>query len=257
VSELLELAARIAREAGALQRARFREPREIGTKSSPTDLVTDVDHACDALIGQRIREARPQDGVLSEELGERAGASDVRWVVDPLDGTTNYAHGLPIYSVSIALACDGKVEVGAVYQPVLDEMFTATAGGGARLNGERISVSREAELAHSLLVTGFPYDMHETERDNLEYFRRFVKRARAVRRLGSAALDLCYVACGRFDGSWELKLSPWDVAAGALIAREAGATVTAMDGGPFDPFEGTIIASNGLVHKTMETVLSG
>jgi myo-inositol-1(or 4)-monophosphatase len=257
LSRYLETAIQLARQAGDQLRSAQKSRRTIDYKGK-IDLVTEMDRKVEAFLGQELKDRFPDHDLLAEEdLANRRSGSPFLWIVDPLDGTTNYAHGLPIYSVSIALACDGKVEVGAVYQPVLDEMFTATAGGGARLNGERISVSREAELAHSLLVTGFPYDMHETERDNLEYFRRFVKRARAVRRLGSAALDLCYVACGRFDGYWELKLSPWDVAAGALIAREAGATVTAMDGGPFDPFEGTIIASNGLVHKTMETVLSG
>jgi myo-inositol-1(or 4)-monophosphatase len=145
--------------------------------------------------------------------------------------------------------------VGAVYQPVLDEMFTAIAGGGAHLNGEPIHVSSEPELERCLLVTGFPYDMHETERDNLDNFRRFAKRARAVRRLGSAALDLCYVACGRFDGFWELKLAPWDLAAGGLIAREAGATLSNLAGGPYGPFEGTVIASNGRIHAAMVSVL--
>jgi myo-inositol-1(or 4)-monophosphatase len=249
VSELLELAARIAREAGALQRARFREPREIGTKSSPTDLVTDVDHACDALIGQRIREARPQDGVLSEELGERAGASDVRWVVDPLDGTTNYAHGFPHFAVSIGVEQRGERVAGVVYDPLRDELYAAARGAGAWRGEERLRVSHTPALAQALLATGFAPHPTDVAR-NLPYFGRLLGRSRAIRRAGSAALDLAYVACGRFDGFWELSLGAWDMCAGSLLVEEAGGAVSDLEGNRAQP-RAPIVASNGRIHAEL------
>ena len=176
-------------------------------------------------------------------------------MVDPIDGTTNYAHRLPIYSVSMALEHAGQVVVGVVYQPALDEMFVGQLGWGARLNNKRIKVSAETRLERSLLVTGFPYDMHDSENDNLEYFRRFMKKAQAVRRLGSAAIDLCYVGCGRFDGFWEMKLSPWDIAAASLIATEAGARVTTMTGKPFSIYSGSILAAPPRLHGAMLQVM--
>jgi myo-inositol-1(or 4)-monophosphatase len=257
VSELLDLAVAIAREAGALQRDRFHEPRTIRTKSSAIDLVTDVDHASDALIGERLRAARPNDGILSEELGDRPGRSGVTWVIDPLDGTTNYAHGFPHFAVSIGVESAGARVVGVVYDALRDELFAAERGAGASRNGEKIHVSATTELQRSLLGTGFAYDVHSAEIDNLDYFARFIKRAQAVRRAGSAALDLAYVACGRFDGFWELALHPWDVSAGALLVEEAGGLVTDLDGSPAPRSGQRIVASNGRIHAAMVAVLRG
>jgi myo-inositol-1(or 4)-monophosphatase len=257
VSELLDLAVAIAREAGALQRERFREPRTIQTKSSAIDLVTDVDHASDALIAERLRAARPDDGILSEELGDRPGKSGVVWVIDPLDGTTNYAHGFPHFAVSIGIEKGGARVGGVIYDPLRDELFAAERGAGATRNGEKIRVSAESDLERSLLGTGFAYDVHSAEIDNLDYFARFIKRAQAVRRAGSAALDLAYVACGRFDGFWELSLHPWDICAGALLVCEAGGTVTDLDGSPVPRSGQRIVASNGKVHAALLAVLRG
>jgi len=176
-------------------------------------------------------------------------------VFDPLDGTTNYAHGLPIYCSSLALEIDGRTEVGAVYDPSRRELFTAVRGGGARLNDQALRVSETSTLIDALIVTGFPYDVHQKAGDLVALFGAFLSRARAVRRLGSAALDLCYVAAGRFDAFWEQHLKPWDVSAGALIADEAGGRVTGMDGSPFDSAAAHLVASNGRLHEEMLTVI--
>jgi myo-inositol-1(or 4)-monophosphatase len=194
----------------------------------------------------------PDHDILAEELGGSApghAPSRFRWVFDPLDGTTNYAHGLPIYCSSLALEIDGRAAVAAIYDPTRKELFTGERGEGAYLNGRALRVSQTDTLIDSLLVTGFPYTVHERGGDLVALFGYFLSRARAVRRLGSAALDLCYVAAGRFEAFWEQHLQPWDVAAGALIVDEAGGRVTGMDGGPFDPAAAHLIASNGHVHR--------
>jgi myo-inositol-1(or 4)-monophosphatase len=251
VSELLELATAIAREAGGIARARFHEPRTIRTKTSEIDLVTDVDHALDSLIRRRIRESRPNDALLTEESTAESGSSGVRWVVDPLDGTTNYAHAFPHYAISIGVEVDGRRTCGVVYDPMRDELFSAELGKGAELNGKPIRVSETSELRRALLATGFAYDVHQKRTPNLTHFERFVGSAQAIRRAGSAALDFAYVACGRFDGYWELHLAPWDVAAGLLLVEEAGGRVSDFDDGPA-PASGTrIVASNGRVHAAM------
>jgi myo-inositol-1(or 4)-monophosphatase len=257
VSELLALATSIAREAGALAKRRFHEPRTIGTKSSEIDLVTDVDHAIDALVRERIRAARPGDAMLTEEGGSADGPSGVRWIVDPLDGTTNYAHAFPTFSISVGVEVDGRREAGVVFDPMRDELFAAVRGRGATLNGAPIHVSGIADLKRALLATGFAYDVHQKRTPNLEYFERFVGRAQAIRRLGSAALDFAYVACGRFDGYWELHLAPWDVAAGLLLVEEAGGRTSDFDGGPPPASGARIVASNGLVHEAMLEVIRG
>ncbi len=257
MKDVLELAVAIAREIGALQRERFTAPRAIETKSSTIDLVTDVDRLSDALAVRRIREARPGDEILCEETGSHGGDSGTLWVIDPLDGTTNYAHGLPHYAVSIGVQLEGTRELGVIYDPMRDELFSARRGAGAFLNGERIAVSEATELGHALLATGFGYQVHSEDDDNLEYFGRFLKRARAVRRAGSAALDLAYVACGRFDGFWELHLHPWDVAAGLLLIEEAGGRTSDLVG-ERAPFAGDrLVASNGPLHAAMLEVLKG
>lgn len=225
-------------------------------KKGAINLVTEVDLAVEQMLRALIAERFPDHDVLAEELG--AGGNQQashRWVFDPLDGTTNYAHGLPIFCSSLALAIDGEAVVGAVYDPNRRELFTAERGGGARLNGVSIHVSNAPVLLDSMLVTGFPYDVHEVLDDVIGLFSRFVGRARAVRRLGSAAIDLCWVAAGRMDAFWEATLYPWDTMAGALLVSEAGGTVTAMDGGPWLPADGHILASNGQIHAEMVAIV--
>jgi myo-inositol-1(or 4)-monophosphatase len=255
---VLELAVRLARRAGALQRERHESELRIETKSSAVDLVTDVDRACEEAIVAGIRRERPGDSIVAEEGSGFAPAGAAwRWVIDPLDGTTNYAHGYPRFAVSIAVERAGAQALGVVYDPLLDELYSARAGGGAFRNGRRISVSREAELRRALLATGFAYDKAVTDDDNTREFRAFLKQAREVRRDGSAALDLCYVAAGRFDGYWEFKLSPWDVAAGTLIVTEAGGRVTDSAGGGDFRSGRRVLASNGAIHAAMLAVLAG
>lgn len=255
---LLFLAIELARRAGALQRERYETAFEIGTKSAPVDLVTEVDKACEAMIVAALEAQRPADAILAEEGGglDRPGAT-WRWVIDPLDGTTNYAHGYPRFCVSIGVERDGERTLGAVYDPLMDELYHGVRGGGAFRNGRPIRVSPEAELGRSLLATGFAYDRRDSEVDNLDHFGAFLKRARALRRDGSAALDLCYVASGRLDGYWELKLQPWDVAAGALILEEAGGRFSDFDGGPGARSGREVVASNGRIHDAMLAVLRG
>jgi myo-inositol-1(or 4)-monophosphatase len=253
----LATAVEIALRAGDIQRAGQVSGFRIDKKGS-IDLVTEVDLACEKMCRQVIAERFPDHDILAEELGGLATgrpASRFRWVFDPLDGTTNYAHGLPIYCSSLALEIDGRTDVAAIYDPTRKELFTAERGEGAYLNGEALHVSGTTTLIDSLLVTGFPYDVHETGSELVALFGRFLSRARAVRRLGSAALDLCYVAAGRFEGFWEQHLKPWDVAAGALIVEEAGGRVTGMDGAPFDTAAAHLIASNGRVHAEVVAVI--
>jgi myo-inositol-1(or 4)-monophosphatase len=252
LERLLALAMRLAREAGAIQRASYEAVRTIGSKSQPNDLVTEVDKACEQHLVSALARERPHDSVLAEEGSgvERPGAP-YRWVIDPLDGTTNYAHGYPRFAVSIAVERDGAQALGVVYDPLLDELFAARAGGGAFRNGRRIAVSRETQLQRALVSTGFAYDKAVSEDDNTREFRAFLKSAREVRRDGSAALDLCYVAGGRFDAYWEFKLKPWDVAAGTLIVTEAGGRVTdTLGGGEFRSGR-SVLASNGAIHEAM------
>jgi len=253
---VLELACDLARAAGKVQRERYATRFGVRTKSAPVDLVTDVDEICEALIVDTLEAERPDDAILAEEGSERnrSGAA-WRWIIDPLDGTTNYAHGYPRFCVSIGVELEGVRTVGVVYDPLLDELFHAVAGRGAFLNGRRIRVSQETVLERALLATGFPYDRHHSERDNLEHFAAFLKAAGALRRDGSAALDLCYVAAGRLDGFWELKLAPWDVAAGYLIVEEAGGRCSDLAGGDPPASGSAVVASNGHIHRAMLEVL--
>ncbi|MEZ5294003.1 MAG: inositol monophosphatase family protein [Vicinamibacterales bacterium] len=249
----LATAIEVVTAAGAIQRARFGTGVRVDKKGA-IDLVTEVDveveRAARALLTARF----PDHDILAEELGGgRSGASH-RWVFDPLDGTTNFAHGVPIFCASLALEIDGEAVVGAVYDPIRQELFTAERGVGAWLNGEPIHVSATATLIDALLVTGFPYDVHETLADVMAMFAAYVGQARAIRRLGSAALDLCWVAAGRMDGFWEERLQPWDTRAGALIVEQAGGRVSGMDGRPWDPEGGHLLASNGHLHEQMLTV---
>ena len=219
----------LARQAGAILRAGYDKEHQVGYKGV-IDLVTEVDHQSEAFLLGEIRRDFPEHHIFSEESGIIQGNDENVWYVDPLDGTVNYAHHIPIFCVSIAYAFHGILVLGAVYDPMRDEMFLAERGKGASLNGQALKVSSVTELQRSLLVTGFPYNAWNTPQDNFDNFVKFGKLSQGVRRLGSAALDLCYVAAGRFEGFWEMALNPWDVAAGALLAEEAGARVTSITG---------------------------
>lgn len=240
--------------AGEIHRSRFRSGLRIDKKGA-IDLVTEVDLEVERMFRAMIAERFPDHEVLAEELGGSTAPARYRWVFDPLDGTTNYAHGLPIFCASLALEIDGEAEVAAVYDVTRQELFTAERGVGAWLNGEPLKVSATSELIEALLVTGFPYDVQQDPEPYMKVFSAFISRARAVRRLGSAAIDLCYVAAGRMDGFWEAKLNPWDTRGGALIVQEAGGRVTGMDGKPWRPSDGHILASNGLLHDAMLQIL--
>ena len=231
MSPLLSDLERLARQAGEILRRGYESEHQIDYKGS-IDLVTEVDHQSEDLLLGEIQRLFPGQQIVSEEAGLVPGRDGDQWFVDPLDGTVNYAHGIPVFSVSIAYAQNGVITLGVVFDPLREELFAAEKGQGAWLNGRRLKVSGATELQRSLLVTGFPYEIRTTSQDNLENFSRFSKLSQGVRRLGSAAIDLCYVAAGRFDGYWELSLKQWDIAAGSLIAAEAGATITTMEGGP-------------------------
>ncbi|MEM7413374.1 MAG: inositol monophosphatase family protein [Myxococcota bacterium] len=256
--EIRVLAERLARAAGAIQRERYETGFEIRTKSAKIDLVTEVDTACERCIVDGIGAARPDDAILAEE-GSGADRPDAawRWIIDPLDGTMNFAHGYPRFCVSIGVEQRGERAVGVVFDPLLDECFVAERGTGATLNGRSIHVSEEAQIDRALLATGFAYDVHDSEDDNVERFGRFVKRARGLRRDGSAALDLCYVAAGRFEGYWEGKLHPWDVAAGNLIVEEAGGRISDFAGDPPSGDGRETVASNGAIHEALLAGIAG
>ena len=249
------MAVEVARAAGDLLRRELTGPRRIEFKGSPTNLVTEMDARAEALIVDRLLGAFPDDAVLAEERGAQAGRSGRRWIIDPVDGTTNYAHGLPLYCVSIALEVAGRVELGVAYDPSHDELFVAERGGGAFCNDARLSVSSAPTLETSLLATGFPYDVRSNPDNNVKEYAAFSMRAQGVRRLGSAVLYLAWVAAGRFDGYWELRLGAWDVAAAGLMVEEAGGRLTSLRGGPVDLERPTVVASNGRIHDEMLAVL--
>ncbi len=255
---MLNFAIQTARDAGHLLAERLGRALSISNKSE-LDLVTEADLASERLIIERIKTNYPRHSILAEESGASAPAdrlaSEWRWIIDPLDGTTNYAHGYPCFCVSMGLAHRGKLELGVIYDPVRDEVFTAERGQGAALNGRRIQVSQTDNLNSALLCTGFPYDVRERS-EFARHFTNFIMNAQGVRRDGSAALDLAYVACGRFDGFWEEGLHPWDVAGAVLMIEEAGGRVSDYDGAPFDIYSAPILASNGLLHEQMMRVLA-
>jgi len=252
VKRELRFALDIAEEAGHLLLRHFGnlKPSEISYKGR-RNVVTVADKEAEDLIVAAIRKEFPADAVLAEEATRDALTSQRIWVVDPLDGTVNFAHGVPIFCVSVALMSDGQVELGVVHAPVFGETWWALRGNGAFLNGKRCSVTSTADITKALLATGFAYIREETEHNNLPNFNRLNMVAEGVRRMGSAALDLCYVACGRYDGFWELFLWPWDVAAGSLIVTEAGGVVTDLEGGNDYIFSFNIAASNGRIHKAL------
>lgn len=250
----LNFAARLAQQVGDDIVRRSRRNLRISFKGE-IDLVTKFDRDAQKKIVSALSREFPDHGILSEEDINRNPASSARWIIDPLDGTTNFAHGLPIWGISIGLELNDKVVLGIVYDPNRGETFSALRNAGAYLNGKKIEVSNTRKLDRSLLVTGFPYDIRRSERNNLRQFGEFAVRARAVRRLGSAALDLCYTACGRFDGYWEMKLSPWDQAAGSLILKEAGGKITDFRGRPFNIYGDEVLGTNGSIHRQMMDVL--
>lgn len=245
----LDVAVEIASEAGALLAQLSKQPREI-TYKRKSDIVTDADRRSEALIIQRIHRHFPDHAIVAEEGGGKDTGSDYCWYVDPLDGTTNFAHGFPVYCVTLALAYRDEVIAGVVYDPNREEMFAAERGAGATLNGERIHASQTSDLAESLLGTGFP--PYASDHDlNMQLFFKLTQLSHGIRRAGAAALDLCSVAVGRFEGFWELKLNSWDKAAGSLLVTEAGGRVTDLTGGAFSLRRDQIFASNGLIHESM------
>ncbi|MCH7517850.1 MAG: inositol monophosphatase, partial [Candidatus Dadabacteria bacterium] len=225
----LEVAEKTAREAGVVLLENLGKVKKIEFKAK-NSLVTEVDKLSEEIIINNIKKSFPSHDIFAEESGRHSENSDYLWLIDPIDGTTNYAHAYPFFSISIALEVKGEVEIGLVYDPVKDEMFTAEAGKGAYLNGELIKVSKSDSIEHSHVCTGFMHEVEWMVEANIKHFGNFIRRARAVRRDGSAALDVCYVACGRFDGFWELGLNPWDTAAAVLILKEAGGQVTTFSG---------------------------
>lgn len=243
------------KRAGLILKNEYGKTQSITYKGA-INLVTEMDHRAEAAVIEILEKEFPSHSILTEESNGREGSSSYRWILDPLDGTTNYAHGYPFFCVSLALEKDGQIIWGIIYDPLREELFAAEAGRGASVNGRALQVSATRLMRQSFLCTGFPYDMRESTEDNLRYFSRFAKIVQAIRRDGSAALDLCYVAMGRFDGFWEMKLNPWDVAAGGLIVTEAGGRVTNFSGNPFTINGQEILATNGLIHEDMLSVLS-
>ncbi|MDE3168976.1 MAG: inositol monophosphatase [Acidobacteriota bacterium] len=254
MNPFLQAAIEIAREAGAILRKGYERPKEIAYKGE-VDLITDSDRLSEQLVVSRLREYFPDHGIVAEE-GSRQDAADAKycWHVDPLDGTTNFAHGYPCFCVSLGLLEDGEPIVGVVLNPVYNELFAAARGEGAYLNDRRIHVSSVESLSQSLVATGFPTH-HRKKSANINYYWEFTLRSHGVRRDGAAALDLCAVACGRFDGFWEFGLKTWDTAAGTILVREAGGVITDIDGHPFRPGARVVIASNGKIHDEMRQVI--
>lgn len=230
---------------------------KISNKEGINNLVTEADHASEKAIMDTIKTAFPEHFILSEEAGEHRTDSEYKWIIDPIDGTINYAHGIPICCVSIAVEHKGKMILGAVYNPFLNEFYFAEKGAGALLNGEPIHVSKKDNVLHACLVTGFPYTYLDMENGPIQVFERFIRKGIPVRRLGSAAMDLCWVAAGRFDGFYEHKLEAWDSAAGFLIVEEAGGRVTDFEGEHYSPYQPRILATNSIIHEEMIQWIKG
>lgn len=254
-SSLRDKTSGIILKAGDYLRKNSKKIKSIVFKGS-INLVTNVDREVEDILIGSLRRKFPDTGFLSEEAGEIKPGSAVRWIIDPIDGTTNFAHGFPFYSISLALEKDKKPILGLVYDPVRDELFSAENGRGARLNGNPIRVSSQKDLKKSLLMTGFSYKLGESMEANFAHFKDFLIASQAVRRAGAASLDLCYVACGRLDGFWELDLNPWDTAAAWLIVKEAGGEVTTFNGKPYSHYLKQILASNGKIHRQMSKILT-
>lgn len=255
MKEYLEVAKTAAVKAGTILREHVNGNRQISYKGA-INLVTEMDRISERTVVETILGTFSDHGILAEEEAQIKNSSDYLWIIDPLDGTTNYAHGYPSFSVSIGLEFLGDIIIGVVYDPMRDELFSAARGQGAFLNGQPIAVSRTEILIRSLLATGFPYDRAVSKENNLDYFSALIMASQEIRRSGSAALDMCAVAAGRLDGYWELKLCPWDVAAGSLIVREAGGTVSDFTGTLFNIHDKEIVASNGIIHSLMLDILN-
>jgi myo-inositol-1(or 4)-monophosphatase len=242
--------------AGAVIKSYFHGVFKIDSKDGKNNLVTEVDNHAEKVIIDIIKRDFPQHSIISEEIGEMLQDSEYQWIIDPIDGTVNFAHGIPICCVSIGLRFDGKMLMGVVYNPMMDEFFFAERGKGAYLNDQPIHVSKKEDFKTACLVTGFPYKWPETKEHPIKVFERMILQGLPVRRLGSAAIDLCWVACGRFDGFWEYNLNSWDVAAGYLIVREAGGRISNFDGTETTIFEKETLATNGLIHEQMLKVIN-
>jgi myo-inositol-1(or 4)-monophosphatase len=255
MEKLKAFAINLARDAGRLLAGKFNSKLEIHYKGE-INLVTEADKMSEDLIIAAINSSFPDHGILSEESPAQNSQAMLRWIIDPLDGTTNYAHGYPIFCVSIALEKEGVVVLGVIYDPLRDDMFVAERGKGAYLNGKKMNVSKTVNLSRSLLATGFPYDIRESKVNNLNHFNLMAMEAQAIRRAGAAALDIAYLACGRFDGFWELKLMPWDMAASCLMVEEAGGIISNMNGCKWDISSPDVLISNGLIHEQMISVFN-
>lgn len=251
---VLEFAIQCAFESGRIQAEYFQKRIGIHHKGE-INIVTDVDIACQKRIIELIEKEYPEDCIIAEEKVNIFDEERNKWIIDPLDGTTNYAHGYPFFCTSIAYEVKGEVVVGVVYNPILNELFFSQKGQGAYFNGEKMHVSSINDMKQALLSTGFPYDLPTSTKNNINHFVNFLYHAQAVRRDGSAAMNLAYIACGRFDGHWEMKLNPWDMAAGALLVREAGGTITDFKGEDFSIYGDELVASNGLLHDRLIEVL--
>ncbi len=246
----------IAKEAGEIIKEGFGKNISIEFKTDSSNLVTNIDKNSEKIILDFIKKDYPTHSVIAEETGNAKGSSDYTWVIDPLDGTTNFAHGLPLFSVSIGVQKNGETIYGVIYDVMRDVIFSAEKGSGTFENGKIVSVSKNTELEKSLLVTGFPYGIKDDYLDAIKYFSSFIVHSRGVRRLGSAAIDFCYVANGVFDGFWEAKLNPWDVCAGLLLVEEAGGKTTDYNGNPISIFSSNFLATNGKVHKSMLDIIN-
>lgn len=247
----------ISKEAGGVIRDGFGKNVNIEFKTNETNLVTEIDKKSEDIIIDFIKREFPEHGILAEESGAHEEASEYLWVVDPLDGTTNFAHGLPIFSVSIGVVKNGNIVAGVIYDVMQDLVYAAEKGGGAYCNNQKIQVNKTAKLIRSLLVTGFPYDVLDNPDSTIEKFGAMLKQSRAVRRLGSAAIDLCYVAKGVFEGFWEVHLHPWDMCAGMLLVEEAGGRISNYNDQPIDIYSKQLLATNGVIHDDMVNILKG
>jgi myo-inositol-1(or 4)-monophosphatase len=248
---MLDQVIEIAKKAGRFLKENEGKISEIKEKGSFTNLVTDIDKGSEAMIKSFIQQNFPGHGILAEESGASSPTSEYRWIIDPLDGTTNFTHAFPVYCVSIAVELKGELIAGAVYDPNFDELFSAEKGAGAYMNGRKLQVTSTDKLEKSMLATGFPYDVRNNPFNCVQHFEEFLVKAQAVRRLGSAALDICYVAAGRLDGFWEVNLHPWDTAAAVLITTEAGGKVSGFKGEKYSIYQRDIVLSNGTIHDEM------
>jgi len=254
MNEFRKVAVRTALESGRIIKRSVGKVTKVAYKGRD-NIVTDVDKRSEDLIIRRITSSFPNHSILSEESSPRIKDSPYRWIIDPLDGTTNFAHAFPFFCVSIGLEFNGEIVLGVIYDPMRDELFMAEKGKGALLNGKKIRVSRVKDLSTGFLATGFSYGINSKDR-NIKYFKDLLVMTQAIRRAGSAALDLCYVACARFDGFWEMNLHPWDSAAGYLVVSEAGGVVTRFNGTAYTPYDNDILATNGLLHDQMIKILT-